>query len=232
MVIVLLFDNDRLRSVVLKKDLEVCGFKVAICHDGTDALNIIVKNTPDVILAEFELPVRNGFEIVSDIRRLNINTPVLLLSSNNSVDEAVISFDAGADDYIRKPIELRELLARINYNLPKIKRVDSKIDADAVMVVNGVKFDFLSNVIIQDDNCCQISKMQASIIRLLLENKGEIVSFETILNSCFNNSSRDYFNAMNSLKVVISRLRRNLYDTAITSLRIETYRKRGICLYI
>ena len=106
MVKVLLFDNDRLRSVVLKKDLEVCGFKVAICHDGTDALNIIVKNMPDVILAEFELPVRNGFEIVSDIRRLNINTPVLLLSSNNSVDEAVISFDAGADDYISERYRL------------------------------------------------------------------------------------------------------------------------------
>lgn len=163
---------------------------------------------------------------------LNINTPVLLLSSNNTVDEAVHSFEVGADDYIRKPVELRELLARINHNLPKIKRVDSKIDADAVMVVNGVKFDFISNVIIQDDNCCQISKMQASIIRLLLENKGEIVTFDNILKSCFNNSSRDYFNAMNSLKVVISKLRRNLCDSAITSLRIETYRKRGICLYI
>ncbi|MGN0032478.1 MAG: response regulator transcription factor [Candidatus Limimorpha sp.] len=232
MIKVLLFDNDRLRSVVLKKDLEVCGFKVAIRHDGTDALNIIVKNTPDIILANFELPIRNGFDIVSDIRKLNISTPVLLLSSNNNVDEAVHSFDVGANDYIRKPIELRELLARINYNLPKNKQVSVKIEDDAVLNVSGVKFDFISNVIIQEENCCQLTKMQASIIRLLLQNKGEIVPFDNILSSCFNNNSRCYYDAMNCLKVVISKLRRNLYNSSITSLRIETYRKRGICLYI
>jgi len=231
MVKVMIFDDDKSFSVLLKKDLEVCGYDVVTRFTGIDGLEQIVRNAPDLILINSVLPVLDGCEIVSGIRKLNIATPVIFFSSANDTDEVVRCFESGGNDYIRKPVELRELLVRMKNQLPEGKRKCLQVDETDYMKINGVCFDFMSNCICEDEKICQITKTQASVIRCLLLNKGKIVSFETILNECLNSDGFNNY-AMNCLKVLLCRLRKNLEDKGITKLRIETYRKKGICLYV
>lgn len=231
MVKVMIFDEDRSFSVLLKKDLEVCGYDVVARFTGVDGIDYIVKNAPDLILINSVLPVLDGCEIVRDIRKMNIATPVIFFSSDNDVDEVVRCFEAGGNDYIRKPVELRELLARMKNQLPEGKRKCLEISDTDYVKINGVCFNFISNFIIEDEKVCQMTKTQASIIRCLLLKKGQIVPFDTIVNECLN-STEFNIDAMNCLKVILCKLRKNLDEKGISRLRIETYRKKGICLYI
>lgn len=231
MVKVMIFDDDRTFSIILKKDLEVCGYSVVVRFTGVDAIDHILKNAPDLILINYNLPVVSGCEVVSEIRKMNVGTPVIFFSSENDANEVVNSFESGGNDYIRKPIELRELLARMKNQLPNVKlETLQEIDSEFVRIKN-ISFDFLSNNISQDGRVCQITKTQALIIKRLLTNKGQIVPFETIVNECLN-SCEFTVDAMNSMKVILCKLRKNLENKGITGLRIETYRRKGICLYI
>lgn len=231
MVKVMIFDDDRSFLVMLKKDLEVCGYNVIAHYSGADAVDHIVKNIPDLILINSVLPVKDGKEIVAEIRKLDLKTPAIFLSSDNDVNDVVNCFEAGGNDYVRKPIELRELLARIKNQLPKNEATNSQIDENECFDVNGTRFDYISNSICQGDRICQMTKKQASIVRCLMIRKGQVVPFETIVNECFN--TPEFSNeSMNCMKVILCKLRKNLENNGISGLRIETYRKKGICLYV
>lgn len=231
MVKVMIFDDDRTFSVILKKDLEVCGYNVIARYTGVDGVDQIVRNAPDLILINSELPVVSGREIIREIRRLNVTTPVVFFSSDGDVNEVVDCFEAGGNDYIRKPVELRELLVRIKNQLPEKKFQSLQVSENEYVQINGVCFDFISNSICQNGKVCQMTKTQASMVRCLLKSKGQIVTFDVILNECLNSSGCDV-DAMNSMKVILCKLRKNLEDKGISGLRIETYRRKGICLYI
>ena len=231
MVKVMIFDDDRTFSVILKKDLEVCGYNVIARFTGVDGVDLIVRNAPELILINSELPVVSGREIIREIRKLNITTPVVFFSSDGDVNEVVNCFEAGGNDYIRKPVELRELLVRMKNQLPEKKVQSLQVGENEYVQINGVRFDFISNCICENGGVCQMTKTQASIVKRLLQNKGQIVSFDVILNECLNSNGNNV-DAMNSMKVILCKLRKNLEGKGIAGLRIETYRRKGICLYV
>lgn len=231
MVKVVIFDDDRTFSIMLKKDLEVCGFNVMTRFTGIDGVDFIVKNVPDLILMSFDLPVISGYSIVKEIRRMNVTIPVIFFSSQNDVNEVVNCFEIGGNDYIRKPIELRELIVRMKNQLTDGKLKNLQIDELQQIRIGDICFDFISNTICEGDNVCHITKTQSLIVRCLLINKGQIVPFEKVAYECFG--SEDFSVAMmNSLKVLVCKLRKNMCEKGIMNMRIETYRKKGMCLYV
>jgi len=231
MVKVMIFDEDRTFSIMLKKDLEVCGFNVVTRFTGIDGVDFIVKNAPDLLLMNYDLPVVSGCSIVKEIRRLNVTTPVIFFSSQNDVNEVVNCFESGGNDYIRKPIELRELIVRMKNQLTDVKLKNLQVDEYQFIRVNDLCFDFISNTISKGDIICRVTKTQSLILRCLLINKGRIVDFESIARECFGYEEFTVA-AMNSLKVLLCKLRKNLSKCGITDIRIETYRRKGMCLYI
>lgn len=231
MVKVMIFDDDRTFSIMLKKDLEVCGFYVIARFYGTDGVDLIVKNAPDLILINYELPDTPGHVMVSEIRKLNINTPVIFFSSQGDVNEAVKCFEAGGNDYIRKPVELRELLARMRNQLADLRLNNFQIEECQYVRINDICFDFISNTISEDGKVCRMTKAQSSIIKTLLAKKGQIVSFEDIVKGCFGDEDFSVA-AMNSLKVLLCKLRKNLSESGVKGVRVETYRRKGMCLYV
>lgn len=231
MVKVMIFDDDRTFSILLKKDLEVCGFYVMTRFDGKDGVDEILKNAPDLILTNCELPVTSGHVIVKEIRKLNVTTPVIFFSSQGDVNEAVKCFESGGNDYIRKPVELRELLARMKNQLAYLKLNDIQIDECQCVRINDTYFDFISNTVCEENKVCHITKTQSSILKALLAKKGQIVPFENILKECLGEEDFSVA-AKNSLKVQLSKLRKNLNESGVKNVRVETYRKKGMCLYV
>lgn len=229
---ILLIEDYKVLASALKTDLEACGFEVMLCYTGENSVNLFLKYLPDILLVDINLPVKNGFEIVNEIRDMHIKTPVIFISARDGVEDVVQGFKVGGNDYIRKPFDPRELVARIYALLAPTAKTKINISQLSIIRINTIEFDFVADIISQGINTCTLTPTQASIVKYLLKNKGNIVPFELIINECFkgNNDYTEF--TKNSLKVLLSNLRKKLTDRGITDMRIITYRTKGICLYV
>ena len=114
MVNILIVEDEQRLAEILKKQLEESGFCAEIASDGYIGKQLIEKNRYSLIVLDINLPLINGFDLCKEIRKTNSKIPIIMLTALGTSDNKVSGFDAGADDYVIKPFEFRELLARIN----------------------------------------------------------------------------------------------------------------------
>ena len=124
---ILLVEDEISLAMIVKDALEEEGYEVAVARDGLDGIEHYFKEHPALIIADVMMPEVDGFEMVHRIRRMDKEVPVLFLSARSSVDDIVQGFELGANDYLRKPFSLRELIVRV-----KALIVKSKAEPDAV----------------------------------------------------------------------------------------------------
>ena len=110
---ILLLEDDLNLSDTVCDYLEEKGFEVICVYDGEEALSSIYENRFDLLLLDVNVPIKNGFQVLKEIRKDGNNTPAIYITSLNSVDSLEQGYSSGCDDYIRKPFELKELLIRI-----------------------------------------------------------------------------------------------------------------------
>ncbi len=126
---ILVIEDEKRIATLLQKGLAEFGFEVSIAFDGDTGKRLINSNSYDLIITDVILPHHNGFELTKVIKDKNPNTPVIMLTALGATDDKLDGFDAGADDYMVKPFDLRELNARINVLL---KRQDNQINISPV----------------------------------------------------------------------------------------------------
>jgi two-component system alkaline phosphatase synthesis response regulator PhoP len=120
---ILIVEDDSSILKGLKENLELEHFKILTESDGEDGYKSVIKNKPDLIILDVMLPSKNGFDICRDIRKENINTPIIMLTGKSAESDKVLGLELGADDYITKPFSVRELIARINAILRRVNNI-------------------------------------------------------------------------------------------------------------
>ena len=215
---ILLVEDEVSLAMIVKDALEEEGYEVAIARDGLEGLEQYFREHPPLIIADVMMPEVDGFEMVRRIRRMDKEVPVLFLSARSSVDDIVFGFGLGANDYLRKPFSLRELIARV-----KALTVKSLSEPVAVIYHElGLYTFYPSTQTLQiGGEEIELSFRESELLRLLCESGTLPVDTKDILLQLWGNDS--FYNTR-SLHVFITKLRHKLEKDP----RIKILNVRGI----
>ena len=201
---ILLVEDEVSLAMIVKDALEEEGYEVAIARDGLEGLEQYFREHPALIIADVMMPEVDGFEMVRRIRRMDKEVPVLFLSARSSVDDIVFGFGLGANDYLRKPFSLRELIARV-------KALTVKSQSEPVAVIYhelGLYTFYPSTQTLQiGGEEIELSFRESELLRLLCESGTLPVDTKDILLQLWGNDS--FYNTR-SLHVFITKLRHKL----------------------
>ncbi len=218
---ILLIEDEKKVSSFIKKGLEEEYYAVDAAYDGKEALKFAFSEEYDLMIMDVMLPLKDGFTLLKEIRAAKINTPVLLLTAKDTVENKVEGLDSGADDYLTKPFAFEELLARIRALLrrnEKSKSVELKA-ADLVL-------DTQSHTVVRSGVEITLTPKEYSILEYLLRHKNHVVS-RTLLSEHVYDYHFD--SDTNVIDVYINKLR-NKIDKQFNNPLLHTIRGVGYIL--
>ena len=181
---VLLVEDEENLHDALKLNLELEGYEITSAYDGHEALKKIEGEYFDLIIMDVMLPGVDGISVTENIRLQNNEVPILILSAKNTSADRVAGLKKGADDYLTKPFNLEELLLRVHKLIEKNKKMQEKDSVGDTYSFGKNIVDFRAQEILtRKGERIQISKKEAMLLKLLIENKNEVVPREKILQS-------------------------------------------------
>ena len=202
----LLIDDDEKLGTLLSDYFRRFEFDLSVAHDGTTGLEKLAAESPLLVILDVMLPGRDGFEVCREIRQSS-DIPVVMLTARGDVTDRVVGLELGADDYLPKPFEPRELVARIQTVLRRMKPRAS----DGPFVFDGLTIDTKRHVATLDGEPMALTTMEFALLELFARNAGETLSRDRILNELRGIDAELFTRAVDNL---VSRLRQKLADTA------------------
>ncbi|MBW7846182.1 MAG: response regulator transcription factor [Bacteroidia bacterium] len=172
MNILLVEDEPKVASFV-KQGLEEHSFNVTLAYDGFFGYQLASENEYDVIILDLMIPYMNGLDMCKKLREAGVNTPILILSALGTLDNKVTGLDSGADDYMVKPFEFRELIARINR---LSKRINNKDNHQKIMKVADLVMNIDEKSVRRAGKRIDLTVKEFALLEFLLSNKNKIVS--------------------------------------------------------
>lgn len=181
---ILLVEDEENLQEALKLNLELEGYEVTSSFDGAHALNMIKKEHFDLVILDVMLPELDGITVCETVRLSDADLPILILSAKNSSADRVLGLKKGADDYLTKPFNLEELLLRVSNLIKKSEQLSIKQPLPEVYEFGKNKIDFKA---LEGTNRAGekilLTKKEAMLLKLLIENKNEVVAREKILQT-------------------------------------------------
>ena len=218
----LLVEDERRLAQVVRRVLEEEGHTVDLAHDGEDGLAMARDGSHDVIVLDVLLPGMDGIELCQKLRRERLDTPVLLLTALDSVDDRVRGLDAGADDYLPKPFAFQELLARLR----ALGRRKVQAREATQIHVDGLTLDLRRRRADREGRAIELSPKEFSLLELLMRNQGRVLTRTQILDHIWG---YDYAADSNLVDVYVAYLRRKV-DRGGGRRLIRTVRGVGYAL--
>lgn len=215
---VLLIEDNKTLADGLSHKLKDVGFIIDLFYNGEDGLYALQTSSYDLLILDLGLPDIDGIEIIKKLRKSYENLPILVISARDKLDQRIYGLDIGADDYLCKPFELDEVIARAHALLRRTKNLISN-----KIIYNDLEYDAKSRTLTQDGEIIELSKRELSIFEYLLQNLGMILSKENIVEHI--TSIDDEFNPT-AIEIYISRLRKKLS----ASINLKTVRGLGYML--
>ena len=215
---ILIAEDQKSLNTILKERLTQQGFIVDAVFDGEEASDIIQYMTYDVIILDIMMPKKTGLDVLKELRDYGVQTPVLLLTAKDKVDDRVKGLDLGADDYLIKPFAFEELVARIH----ALSRRKTQTIQD-VLTCGDLTLNTSSHEVKRDKDDIQLSKKEYLIVEYLMRHKNEVVSRERLENVT---SDYDYEGYSNVIDVFIKMIRKKIDHPYATKL-IHTVRGFG-----
>jgi DNA-binding response OmpR family regulator len=216
---VLVVEDDPDLLAVLPRILSTAGYLVRTASDGEDGLNKVLDNAPAIAILDVGLPKLSGYELARELRSRGYQFPVLMLTSRVTVDDKVSGLDAGADDYLAKPFEYAELLARVKALLRR-----STITAgSSTMRVRDLSVDPVARRVERGGKVIELTQKEYALLEYLVRNAGRIVSRQMISEHVWKH---DVDPLTNVVDVYINYLRKKLDEDKHNPL-IQTVRGRG-----
>lgn len=182
LVQILLVEDDRDLRRFLSKAFREEGYGVTETDSGDRALERALEGTFSCLVLDVMLPGRDGFSVVAELRKRGVSTPVLLLTAKDELESRVRGLEGGADDYVTKPFDLPELLARVH---ALIRRAELR-HKDATLQVGGVSLDPLTRRVTQGDRVVDLSPREFTLLEFLMRNAGRTVSRSRIAEAVWN----------------------------------------------
>ena len=177
---VLLVEDEPGLRVTITDGLGNEGYDVAVAADGPTGLHRAIHEPWDVILLDVMLPGANGFDVCRDIRTGGVSTPIIMLTARGQLVDKVVGLKLGADDYLTKPFEMMELLARVEARLRRQSPKDT-VDAEAYRF-GAVQVDFRKAEVTKDGVPVELSAREYQLLRYFIEHRGATISRDELLN--------------------------------------------------
>lgn len=213
---ILLVEDDPDMALIVADTLREEGYDVVVAKDGASGLNKFTVEGADLVIADIMMPKIDGFEMARLIRRKSADTPIIFLTAKSGIDDVERGFDLGANDYLRKPFELRELIVRIRALL----RSASK-STDSCYRIGRYNFDIAIQKLIIDSREFLLSNIEARLLELLAANIGKTVDASAMMMAIWQ---RDDPSNRNSLHGYIHKLRQLLrHDPSIAIVNQRSY---------
>ncbi len=174
---IFLLEDDMALHETVREYLEEEGYDVTGVFDGDAAEEALYESVFDLLILDVNVPGQNGFELLKHARERGVRTPALFMTTRDGTADVEEGFESGADDYVRKPFVLKELLLRIQSMLRR--RFSHPLD-ERIDLGEGMSFDMQSGVLHQGDTAVAFGEKQRRLLQLLLERRGEVVTHEVI----------------------------------------------------
>ncbi len=207
----LLLEDNRLFAETLKDFLEDKGFDIDIVSDGEEAISKSYYNNYDIYLLDINVPRINGVEFLKMLRRSGDERPTIFITSHQDIETLKMGYESGCDDYMKKPIDLEELLYRIEVLLGKRRAVKTT----AILGKNSF-YDYKQRVVMVDGKPKKLPLKTIKLLELFLENKGQVVTKEQIINHLWS-SANEY--SEGSIRVYVNKLKKILNKDAIENIK-------------
>lgn len=216
---ILIVEDEKDLSMVLCETIEMEGYYADAAYNGTDGLNDALSGIYDLIILDIMLPGMDGIQVITELRQNHVDTPVLMLTAKARIEDKISGLDHGADDYLTKPFDINELLARIR----AITRRREKTIIDKNMRFADITLDNETHEICKGTQRIKLTKKEYDIIELLILNKGKVVSKEKLTVKIWGYDTDIEYN---SIEVYISFIRKKL-NLIESSVYIDTIRGLG-----
>ena len=223
MRVLIIEDEVRLAST-LQDLLDMNGYTADVCHDGESGLDNALSGIYDVVLLDVMLPKMDGFSVLRNLRAAGNAVPVLMLTARSELSDRVEGLDCGADYYLTKPFEPRELLACIR----ALTRRQPELRSSDAVEFGDLKLDKSSFTLSCGDRSLRLSRKEFDMMELLMRNRDMVLTKETLLLKIwgYESDAED-----NNVEVYVSFLRKKL-DHLRSKVKIKTIRMVGYCLEV
>ncbi len=205
---ILLVEDDPSLGFVIRDNLGLKGYDVTLCADGSDGESAFQNGFFDLCILDVMLPKKDGFTLAKSIREKNKEVPILFLTAKSMVEDKLMGFKSGADDYVTKPFSLEELVYRIEVFLRRSNGHASVHDGK-VVAVGRYRFDPSRLTLKNGSSEKTLTQKEAEVLKLLYQNRDRVLKREEILKQVWGDD--DYFMGR-SMDVFISKLRKYLKE--------------------
>lgn len=175
---ILIVEDDKALSHVLSEGLKADHHSVEVAYDGSEAMERVLQYLYDLIILDWELPFINGVSLCEQFRAKGGHAPVLMLTARSKIDDKEAGFDAGVDDYLTKPFELRELKSRIKALLRRPRQVVGEN-----LELGGLLLDPLGRQVTKDGSAIHLSPKEFELLEYMIRNRGVVLSADHLLNA-------------------------------------------------
>jgi DNA-binding response OmpR family regulator len=212
---VLLAEDDKNLGAVLKAYLEAKGYQTTLCVNGKEAFDIFNKKKVDFCIVDVMMPVKDGFTLAQEIRKLDKHIPILFLTAKSLQEDKIRGFEIGGDDYLTKPFSMEELLMRMKAILRRIHEGAGTEVKTNLFKLGKLAFDYNRQLLNSPVAEHKLTSKEAELLKLLCDNANEVLDRSVALNRIWQDDS--YFNAR-SMDVYITKLRKYLKDDPAVEL--------------
>ena len=218
---VLLIDDDEKLRKLVKEYLEENRFRVLALADGSEVLKTIRTESPDIVILDIMLPGKDGLEVLKEIRK-EYTVPVIMLTAKGDDTDRIVGLELGADDYLPKPFNPRELLARMKAVLRRVApegRGEFGKDEELFIKAGGLTLNRAKQTLLIEDREIELSSTEYKILEVMMRHPNTVLSRDQLLNLA---RGRDFMAFDRSIDVHISKLRAKLETDSRSPKRIKT----------
>lgn len=223
MVDVLYVEDETSLALIVSDSLEAHGFQVVHKQNGRDAVIAFKHKKPDIVVLDIMMPMMDGFSVAQEIRKVDLHTPIIFLTAMTQTEDVVKGFHLGANDYVRKPFKIEELIVRIE----ALTKKANIVQAQKQYQIGHFTLDTIKSTLSLGSEQEKLSFREVELLRRLYEHKDEVVPREEIIRAYWNDDT--YFTGR-SLDVFISRIRK--YLSKDERIKITNIRSIGYMLTI
>ena len=203
---ILVVDDERPIAEIIKYNLQKEGFEVQTVYDGEEAIKMVHKMNPELIILDIMLPKKNGFDVLKEIR-VQYVMPVIMLTAKEEENDKITGLDLGADDYIVKPFSNKELVARVNANLRRVKlsNINEEMKSKIISVGN-LTIDMNTFEVSRDNQIIDLTNREFDLLKYLFLNPDRVFNREHLLKEVWGYE----FGDLRTVDVTVRRLREKI----------------------
>jgi len=220
---ILYAEDEESLAMIVKDTMEVRGYEVTWCKDGKAALAAFNHEKPDICVFDIMMPEMDGITLAKEVRKIDSLVPIVFLSAKSQTTDVLEGFESGANDYIKKPFSIEELLIRIKSILSRDQLIAHEAPTDSnTFIIGDFTFNYASQELYyKSEKTHKLTSKENEILRMLCEHKNEILKRKIVLDELWGD---DGFFTARSMDVFITKLRKYLKNDS----RIEIINVRGV----